>query len=99
MNEIERLLPRCLAMALLVLASTTAAAEGKWLERGAPLTEFPACYQLWSCVPADVEGSEAHNQAVGLPKGTWGTCENMMIGEQAGCGRCVAPPPEDQCNL
>ncbi|HXH03357.1 MAG TPA: hypothetical protein VNN09_08555 [Candidatus Competibacteraceae bacterium] len=83
--------------ALALLSATAASAtEGKWLERGQPLTEFPACYQLWACVASDASSAD---KSQGIPKGTWGTCENMMQGEQAGCGKCLAPPPEDQCEI
>lgn len=100
MNPITRAIrPWLPALLALVPLAGGAMEDGEWLQRGAPLSEFPACYQLWVCVPEGTDPLETMEHAIGIPRGTWGTCENMMLGEQAGCGRCDAPEPEEECRI
>ena len=75
------------------------AGEGRWIKRGQPLTgnEFPACYQLWVCIPRDAPPQETGRQAKQRPQGSWGYCEHFMQGEEAGCGECLAPEPDEPC--
>ena len=86
-----------LQAALVVAEQGTA--QGKWVKRGLPLAgdEFPACYQLWVCVPQDTPAGEVSKHVKQMPLGTWGTCENSLQGAEASCGECLAPEPEPAC--
>jgi len=90
-----------LMLGLVTLAGSgrlaTADDDSGWIKRGLPLPNFPGCYQLWECVPTSTAAT-ADSAPDNIPVGTWGTCENMMAGEAAGCGECLAPEPDRACH-
>ncbi len=88
---------RLIALLALIDSGAAVAVDGKWVGRGQALVEFPACHQLWVCVSSAVSAADAAKLAKGMPKGTWGTCENNLQGPQAGCGKCLVSPPDEVC--
>lgn len=67
---------------------------GRWVKDGSPIKEYPVCYQLWKCESSKSDMGEA----ISLPKGEWGLCDNYTDTTQNSiCTKCDAPPPIEVC--
>ncbi len=67
---------------------------GLWVKDGAAIKEYPVCYQLWKCE----SGRPTMGEAITLPKGEWGLCENYTDKSSDNfCTQCNAPPPIEVC--
>lgn len=67
---------------------------GRWVHDGPAIKEYPVCYQLWKCE----SGKPMIGEAISLPKGEWGLCDNYTDKSSDNfCTQCNAPPPIEVC--
>lgn len=71
---------------------------GRWIMLGAPVKEYPVCYQVWKCDKSHLDNQTIQRDK--LPVGKWGVCENYLDPNPQNpnfCSRCDVAPPSQPC--